>query len=93
MDRGIKIGLWFIVVPCVLIFGYGVYQYFTFVPFINTMAMLDGTGGGGEHFKSMHKGVTINVGDTSPTAQLLVGAGTCFMSVCYGIARIIKAWK
>ena len=92
MDRGIKIGLWFIVVPCIIMLGYAVYSYLTFDPFINTMTALDGTMGG-EHFKSMHKGVTVNMGDTTPTSQLLIGAGTCFMSVCYGIAKVIRAWK
>lgn len=81
MNRGMKVGIAFTVVPIVIIAGY--LGWLLFIPssgMFYAMAPLSrGLEGGGG-----------SLSITDHTAQLLVGAGTCFMSVCYGIAKIIR---
>ena len=78
LNRGMTVGLGFILVPIVIIFGYFSYLWlFTFDTAVCKSAV-DAVGGG-------------MVMPTHPTAQILIGAGTCFMSVCYGVAKIITS--
>jgi hypothetical protein len=81
MTRGMKIGIGFTVVPIIIIMGYLGYNYF--FPEVITHTKMAIKSNPSFAFDG---GVT----PSNPTAQVLVGAGTCFMSVCYGIAKIIR---
>jgi hypothetical protein len=87
MTRGMKIGIGFTVVPIVIILVYlGFWGHYVYTEsFLSVSEPIAGLKNytGGVTFKS-----TVPYGN--PTAELLVGAGTCFMSVCYGIAKIIR---
>ena len=74
MNRGMTVGLGFILVPIVILVGYLSYHW---------LSPMDYTVG--------KSAVDIAIAaPTHPTAQVLIGAGTCFMSICYGIAKIIR---
>jgi hypothetical protein len=80
ISKGMTVGLGFILVPIVIITGYVSYQWlFTEVVTHTKMAV-----------KSPIFGFDAAPTPTNPTAQVLIGAGTCFMSVCYGVAKIIR---
>ena len=75
MTKGMTVGLGFILVPIVIITGYLSYQWL----FAFDVAEF-----------TMNKSIMEVPTPTHPTAQILIGAGTCFMSICYGIAKIIR---
>ena len=82
MKPGLKVGIAFTIIPIVIIAGYlGYLIYSPSSELFYTMAPID------KGIGSSRGGLSI----TDHTAQLLIGAGTCFMSVCYGIAKIITS--
>ncbi|MCK9371446.1 hypothetical protein M0R04_16140 [Candidatus Dojkabacteria bacterium] len=95
INRRIIYGILLIVIPFVIMVSYAGYHYYTIkvtAPKVTAQKRYDIAPGGSKSYS----GLVINHPPKDflhPTAQIMIGFGTCISSICWGIAKLIKAIK